>query len=110
MTGKKDVYCGGGKLPAGKRIGTKKECVDAKQVRLYGVEKITREEIEKYQKSIEKMEFKLAAMNIKLKTVLQKYNHEENPKEKAKLAKKLKKGAKDFTNLREEIRKEKLKK
>lgn len=59
MSEKKNVYCGCGKLPAGKSIGTKKECVKANQVKLYGVEKISKEEIEKYQKSIEKMEFKI---------------------------------------------------
>lgn len=37
---KKNIYCGVGKVPKGSKLGSMKECAEAKQIRRYGVEKI----------------------------------------------------------------------
>lgn len=41
-----NIYCGIGEPKANQRIGTKEECIKKSQVRLYGLKKITLEDIE----------------------------------------------------------------
>lgn len=41
-----DIYCGIGKVPKGKKRGTGKQCLKAKQVRFYGVEALKPELLE----------------------------------------------------------------
>ena len=44
-----EIYCGIGKVPKGKRLGTMKECVEANQVRLYGIYKVDKKLLEHWE-------------------------------------------------------------
>jgi len=41
-----NIYCGIGELKGNQRLGTKEECIKKNQVRLYGLNKITKDDIE----------------------------------------------------------------
>ena len=51
MSNEKDIYCGIGPLPKGKRFGTMKECAALSQIRLYGKYKIDQKLIDSVQET-----------------------------------------------------------
>jgi len=82
MSGKtKQVYCGIGSLKPNRKQGTSSECAELKQIRLYGLKKVTRETADEY-KGIpvesKLREKRLAKMIGSLRGKIDKYDSEIN--------------------------------
>lgn len=63
-----NMYCGIGKVPKGKKRGTAKECLNANQVRYYGIEQID----EKYLEKKKEKKLDLTTQKLKLLDLQQK--------------------------------------
>jgi hypothetical protein len=67
-----EYYCGINKVPKGKRLGTAKECMKAKQIRYYGLSKVDKkifkeeEDIEQILQKEELKRVKLGNRTVKL--------------------------------------------
>lgn len=113
-----DIYCGSGKIPAGKREGTMKECLKKNQVRLWGVKKIDKKVLEnKNLLNPEKEYLKLKEYEIVLKALKKRANKlkaidsergkDKREKEIEKLRKKYKKYHTKWTEQKENYKKSK---
>ncbi len=98
----KKAYCGIGEVPSKKYRGTSEECVNNNQIRYYGLKKIDPEILKNNKKKLDKMDVKLAKLNIKMKAEYQEWKYENNEKKKKKLGEKLSKMADEFVDLRKE--------
>jgi hypothetical protein len=107
-------YCGAQeKIPKGKRRATPAECIACGQIRYYGLEKINLDkerrhakivkELEKEHAKLEKMEIKLAHMDIVMKKRYQLWKYETNEKKRATQGKYLKDLANKFVELRTKL-------
>ena len=77
-----DIYCGIGKIPAGKRRGTAKECLNASQVRYYGLEQIAKELLEQGNNTIEKQQKKVKVLFTTLTGINKALTREQGYKKK----------------------------
>ncbi len=94
-----DVYCGIGPTPRGEKIGTQKECLENKQVRLYGKIQISQkmiDELELATKGLKKLKAEatkhmgiVASMTGRLSDRERKLRAERNPEEKKKIEKEM---------------------
>lgn len=98
-----DIYCGIGKVPKNKRIGTMKECADANQIRQYGIKKVDKKLLEhmeaekkrknssagKIESKSEKIGIDLAILMGKIKKLKEKIKFENDKQEKKELEKEL---------------------
>ena len=97
-----NIYCGIGKIPKNKKMGSMKECAEKNQIRQYGVKKIDTkllEHIEITKKSnknskegeskLEKIGFDLAILIVKIKKQKIKIQDEKNKTKKKELEKEL---------------------
>jgi len=105
MSETKKAFCGLGPVSKTKRRGSAQECAEANQVRYYGVVKIDPELLQKKWKELEKLQVKLATMNIVMKKQYQIWKYESSEKKKEALKKKLKELASKFEDLRKEVQK-----
>src|SRR5690606_13795779 len=64
------IYCGIGKVPKNKKLGTMKQCAEANQIRYYGIKKIDRITLENLMKSAEmstkKLEKEILKIQVKI--------------------------------------------
>jgi hypothetical protein len=77
-----DIYCGIGNIPAGKRRGTAKECLNASQVRYYGLEQIAKELLEQGNNTIEKQQKKVKILFATLTGINKALSREQGYKKK----------------------------
>ena len=114
---KKEIYCGIKKCPKNKRVGTMKECAEAKQVRRYGVYKIDTRVLQasNESKNIE-ADRKAILTNImslrgKISNITKNIVYEKDPKKKKLLNDQLKEHKIQLQKLNQEFQKiEKLRK
>lgn len=98
-----DIYCGIGKVPKNKRMGSMKECGEANQIRQYGIKKVDKKLVdsilaEKQRKSssVGKLETKaqklgedFVILKAKIKKLQSKIEYETDKKTKDQLKKDL---------------------
>jgi hypothetical protein len=81
MPKKENIYCGMGDVPGDKVRGTAKQCIQANQVRYYGIKKIDKELIEnKDLLNPDKELLKLKQLEMALKGMAKKLENEKNKK------------------------------
>lgn len=86
------IYCGAGKLPKNHRFGTLPECVEKKQIRLYGIRKVDRTSLAKLDDKTpvtrEKLLLKLSELRGKSMKYKRAYDIEVGRKDKGDKKKK----------------------
>jgi predicted nucleic acid-binding Zn-ribbon protein len=113
-----NVFCGIGKLPKGKKLGSMKECVEHGQVRYYGLKKIDERLIESISKKgskklkssttdlktqIQKLTIDLISIRGKIKNIEKKILKEKDDKKKKQLEKDIKTLSEKSKKLRSDI-------
>lgn len=92
-----DTYCGVGKIPKGKRLGSMKECVEKGEIRFYGLKKIDERLIEAMKEkkysgdNSDDLFIKVVGLKGKLKFMIKKIQAEKDDNKKDKLKKSAKK-------------------
>lgn len=97
----KKVYCGAKKVPKGRKQGSMKECVDSKQVRLYGLRKIDERTLKAKQKRKEQQKGPSKAFLIGQLSKFERQLAREgySPEERKELKKKYKETLKEIEKL-----------
>jgi len=90
MTKNKNIYCGVDKLKSNQRLGSSKECAELKQIRYYGLKKVSKKIIDEFkgmsvvsaqkEQKLYKMFGKTKAQIQLLKNELSDYKKEHNYK------------------------------
>ena len=108
------IYCGTEQPPpSGHRYGTMKECVDLKQVRLYGLRKVDRRLLESTntkKESDSELTVKLLGLRGKLTKLKRDFDASESQKDKLKIMKEYDEVRKELLLLNEKKQKESMKK
>jgi len=101
------TYCGTKKTPKGKTKGDLKECAKKSQVRLYGLEKVDKKELEEIQKqnknkmSQSNLRTKIIKLNARLKKTIRHGKEARKKKDDEKADKKKEEALKLIEELRE---------
>ena len=113
-----NVFCGIGKLPKGKKLGSMKDCVEHGQVRYYGLKKIDERLIESMSKKgskklnssstdlktqIQKLTIDLISIRGKIKNIEKKIIKEKDDKKKKQLEKDIKTLSEKSKKIRSDI-------
>jgi len=101
------IYCGIGKVPKGKQLGTMAECLESHQVGLFGLYKIDPKLLEKSKKSKKSADTKskLQKEIIKSRSKILKLEKDKkmskDEKQETKISNQIKKEKQQFTKLKE---------
>ena len=114
-----NIFCGIGKVPKGKKLGSMKECVEHGQVRYYGLKKVDERLIESMSKKgskkgskagtddvktkIQKLTIELVTIRGKIKNIEKKIVKEKDDKKKKQLEKEIKTQIEKSKKLRSDI-------
>lgn len=104
------IYCGWNEnIPKGQRRGTMKECLDSKQVRFWGINKIDRNLLKTasqpdLDKQIEKVRLQASAIQGKANNIMKKYKRERDDNEKEKLKQEYNKYVAEYNQLNNKMK------
>jgi peptidoglycan hydrolase CwlO-like protein len=111
----KTVYCGVDKLKENQRLGTAKECAELKQVRYYGLKKVSKKIIDdnkgmpvQAEKRLSKLSKKRGGLRgkiMKIKDEIEDYKNEEDYRKNQSYQKAVKKLEDEMKKLKEELSK-----